>query len=416
MDNQVLPPTVKGISLSRTGNRKSQTLLAAVQHNKRDVGGRGWRHKSEPQRICLNRCLAGPETPEGVVARHATLMAHAGYRIRRKDYLQAVEIVFTTPAEFRVDHGEYLAWCLAWLTGHYGGDITLSADAHYDEGPPHLHVLVVPVIGGQWVGSDFATPKTWPEVQAMFGVDVGAKFGLKLVPQLKGKKLADAAQKVRAALAELLQPHISGDLLAELLRLAGRRPGGLIKPLGLEDEMSSKSGDGGAAFKRIALSTGKGPKRERSPIPYGIKASAFDEEEIPYGIENSPEIDPEKSNPILVSGIGFFTANNSALPAPSPDQPLSNIPNADGEIAAPATATQQQPTDRQAATDDESQATTRERDDDQAAGTWCEQTGDFMPTPPAPTRAARTSMGVMLSDGLLTRGRLPGQRPPQSHA
>jgi hypothetical protein len=256
----------------------------------------------------------------------------------------------------------------------------------------------------------------WPQVREKFGRDIASAFGLQLVPQLKGLELAAAALAVKERLAELLGPGICGDVRDELLKLAGRKPGRLFELLGLESATIAKSGDGGAEFRRIALSTGKGPKRERSPIPYGIEATAFDEEAIPYGIEKSAESDPEKSNPILVSGIGFSAANNSALPAPSPDQPLSNIPNADGEIAAPATTTPQRPTDRQATTDDEQEATTRERDDDQAAGTWCEQTGEFMPTTPAPTRGTRKSMDAMLSDGLMTRGGLPGERNSRSRA
>ena len=417
---EVLPPSVKGIGLSKLNKRKAQTLLDAARHNLRDSEGRGWMHKSDPAKIRQNRNLAGPSESAGVVALQAELMARAGYVPARHDYTQAFEVVFTTPTEFPVSYEKYFAWCLAWTTNNLGKDIVLNASSHFDESEPHLHILMAPVVNGDWVGSNFASTKTWPKLQAKFGLDVEAALGLKLAPQLKGRALTKAANEVKERLTELLEPHVTPDVLGALLRLAGRKPAGLLGPLGIT---AGYANDGGEEFKRIALSTGRGPGRERAVNPYGIEPN-------PYGIENRVKVDPEKADPILVYGIESATQPAalifdgvqdsqeividgglvSAESTPASTQPLSDIPDEHGEVAPPTkstsctlagTTTQRlhslQPDfvvnePLEYVTDHES-ALTRERDCDQEAGRWSEELGEFITASPnaskAPPRAAR---------------------------
>lgn len=421
MSGLVLPPTIKGIGLSALGNRKPQTLLEAAQHNKRDPEGRGWRHKSNPKMIHLNQCLEGPGDSDGVVELQEAMMAGVGYAPKRHDYSQAFEVLFTAPADFSIDYSEYFAWCLAWIKRNLGQDIVLTADTHFDEGEPHLHILLVPIADGKWVGSGFATPKIWPKLQEQFGRDVGAAFGLKLTPQLKGKALIDAASAVRERLTELLTPHISGELLAAILRLAVRKPAGLIGPLGMT---SGTGGDGGAAFKRIALSAGKGGKKERRSNPYGIEPNA-------YGIE----IDQEKAIPYLCNG--FAEAPPPDQHFDDVDQPLSDLPNADGEIAAPTRPAPALPIERDetlappplltrafrpaplpiSTTDHPAQLeapfvelTTRHRDCDQAPDRYDFTSGDFTPTKPPAPRLLRQAADGWVTAVLATKSQTPDAR------
>ena len=332
MSGLILPPSIKGISLSKLGKRKPQSLLEAAQHNLRDVEGRGWMHKSDPAKIHLNRSLAGPGASAGVVALQEKFMVQAGYAPARRDYLQAFEVLFTTPTDFTVDYSDYFEWCLVWTRDNLGRDVVLTADTHFDEGEPHLHILVVPVVGGEWVGNVFATPKTWPKLQAKFGRDVEVAFGLKLVPQLKGKALTDAANEVKERLTELLAPHVSPAVLEALLRLAGRKPAALVGPLGIT---GGSGGDGGAAFKRIAMSTGKGPKRERATNTYVIEQNA-------YVIENECVIGREKINHILVNVFGSETPSSAPISdgvnevqKHATNDRLSDVPDEFGEVSAP---------------------------------------------------------------------------------
>lgn len=304
MSGLVLPPSVKSIGLSALAGRKPQSLLAAAQHNRRHPEGRGWRRKSDPTQIHLNQCLLGPDSTEGVVALQEAMMASVGYTPKRKDYSQAFELLFTTPDDFTVEYLAYFAWCVEWTQDNLGRGIVLTADTHFDEGidkkTPHLHILMVPIVGGVWVGNGFTSTKTWPELQAKFGRDIGLTFGLKLLPQLKGKALTEAATAVNTRLTELLAPHLDSDVLQALLKLTRRKPAGLIGPLGMTGD---RGGDGGAAFQRIALSAGKGCKTERRAKPYGIGPNA-------YGIEN----DPEKAIPFLCSGFANKAPDRLDIP------------------------------------------------------------------------------------------------------
>ncbi len=435
MSELVLPPAVKSIGLSTLDNRKPQSLLEAVQHNRRHPDGRGWRHKSDPKEVHLNECLMGPETCEAVVALHAEMMTGAGYAPKRKDYSQAFELLFTTPCDFTVDFTVYFAWCLEWTQANLGRDIVLTADSHFDEGKdgkaPHLHILIAPISDGKWVGNALTSGKAWPIVQAKFGRDIEAAFDLHLLPQLQGKALTEAATAVTARLTELLEAHLDADVLKDLLKLARRKPAGLIGPLGITED---RGGDGGAAFRRIATSTGKGGKTERWAKPYGIEPNA-------YGIE----IDRERTIPFLCSGIAE---------APPPDQhfddfvqPLTDIPNADGEIAAPTRqAPGPAPTPRPApalptervetlappkpltyafrpatlpanTVDSPAQTeapfvelTTRHRDCDQSPDRYDSVTGDFIPTKPLVPRLNRQAADGWVTAALATRSRTPDAR------
>lgn len=385
MSELVLPPMAKSIGLSTLGNRKPQSLLAAAQHNRRHPDGRGWRHKSDPKKIHLNTRLTGPDTTEGVVALQEAMMARVGYAPKRRDYSQAFEAMFTTPIDFSVDCADYFEWCLAWTMDNLGDGCVLSADSHYDEGPPHLHILLTPISDGKWVGNAFTSGKAWPIVQAKFGRDLELKFGLKLVPQLKGKALTEASQAVQARLTELLAPHVNPDVLQALIKLARRKPAGLVGPLGINGE---RGGDGGAAFRRIAMSTGKGAKTERRSKPYGIEPNA-------YGIE----IDRKKAIPFLCSGFAETPPPNQHTA--DVDKPLTDTPNADGEIAPPARPAPAPPALTAAETFVET--TTRHRDCDQEPDRYSDLTGDFIPAKPPVPRLMRQAAEGWVTAALTAR-------------
>ncbi len=372
-------------------------------------------------------------------------MASVGYTPKRKDYSQAFELLFTTPPDLTIDHRKYLAWCLEWTHANLGRDIVLSADSHFDEGKdgkaPHLHILVAPISDGKWVGNTLTSGKAWPKLQAKFGRDLELKFDLKLMPQLKGKALTEAATAVKAELTKrLLEGNIEPDVIQALLKLAGRNPSGLMGPLGLAPRAA---GDGGAAFRRTALSTGKGGKTERRAKPYGIEPN-------PYGIE----IDQETAIPLFCSGIAAEVLPQSAPtpPAPPPDQhfvdvdqPLTDIPNADGEIAAPtrpapaptlcpapalpiercetlATPKPLTQTLRPASLPTNTVDTpaqpeapfveqiTRHHDCDQAPERYDFTSGDFIPTTPPAPRLLRQAADGWVTAALATRSHTPAAR------
>jgi len=105
----------KTIGLSTYGGRKPQTLLQATKHNRRDdQSERGSRDHIDPTCTHLNRVLAGPDTPAGVVELARSLMDGAAVVMKRKDYTQAYELLFSLPASTAIDTGLFFSHCLRW--------------------------------------------------------------------------------------------------------------------------------------------------------------------------------------------------------------------------------------------------------------------------------------------------------------
>ena len=157
-------------------------IRAAAAHNKRAIQAEvGASASIDAARSHLNECLAGPATPDEVFARAQTLMKAAGITKLRKDAVRAVEIVVSLHPAHGTDEHSFFAGCVAWAAGRFGGaDNILSADVHRDEAAPHLHLLMLPLIGGRMVGSDqVGGPKQLAELQQHFHSQCAAPYGFK---------------------------------------------------------------------------------------------------------------------------------------------------------------------------------------------------------------------------------------------
>lgn len=147
--------SVKSIGLSGYGDRKKCTLLEAARHNLREIQAEhGAKGHIDATRIHLNIIMAGPSNATEVVALSAELAAGAGVDLTklRKDHCQAIELVFSLPPNTRIDSPSYFAQCLEWTKATFALPVLL-ATAHHDEAAKHLHVLLLPVKGGEHVGS-----------------------------------------------------------------------------------------------------------------------------------------------------------------------------------------------------------------------------------------------------------------------
>ena len=156
MDETVLFFAVKSISLSRVNERKKPcTLLQALKHNLREIQAElGAVGRINPMRSVNNILLAGPASAAEVQAQADALLAGAGIDTRklRRDRCQAIEALFSLPPDAAVvDHEAYFARCLEWVAGALRLPV-LSAVLHLDEQAPHLHVLLLPVKDGFFVG------------------------------------------------------------------------------------------------------------------------------------------------------------------------------------------------------------------------------------------------------------------------
>lgn len=282
----ILPPKSKSIGTSTKGGRKPQTLLAAARHNLREIQKEmGAGGHIDAARVHLNEILAGPDTASGVVALAAQMMEDIGYKPARKDYAQAHEMLFTLGKRTPVCAGDYFAWCLEFTRVRFGAGGILSAVIHRDEEEEHLHILIAPIASGAYLGSALITKPSWAELVDDYAAEALRVFGLKTLKKLDAKMRKQVTQAVRKGLRTALAGRIDADLMDALLRLAESKPAALLEPLGLTlGGLSEQAGDGGAEFRRIALSNGKGRKNEREQKPYGF-ADASEVIQKPYGFE-----------------------------------------------------------------------------------------------------------------------------------
>ena len=90
--------SVKTISLSKTGGRKPCTLRVAARHNLREIQAEiGAEGNIDARRISNNIIMEGPLTATEVESRAKLLISSAAVGRLRKDYVQAIEVIFQAP-------------------------------------------------------------------------------------------------------------------------------------------------------------------------------------------------------------------------------------------------------------------------------------------------------------------------------
>ena len=312
---------VKSIGLSKVGGRKPCTLDSAAKHNKRELASElEARGRIDGDRVGLNYRIAGATDAAGVVALAARLMAiiNTSPDKMRRDYCQAVEIVFSLPPTTTIDAAQYFADCVAWCRERFGADNILSADVHLDESAPHCHALIAPIHDGRWVGSSLIDRTNTQALRESFEREVAAVYGLRMMDRLTGRRKSDAVAMVLAHIEKHERAVIASPLWQPLRQAIERNPAPFVACLGLEltDRTPAKQ----KTMAQIFTSPGKGAKRETlhlpKPNPIGIAASAKPVNPIgidrhlsvtkpatanPIGIENRAE----KHQSLSCVGIGF---------------------------------------------------------------------------------------------------------------
>ena len=312
MSEQIKPLDAKTIGASTYRGRKAQTLLQAARHNLRDIQKElGANSHIDASRICLNAVMAGADNPAGVAALALSLMARAGVDVSklRKDHTQAHELLFTLAADTTVNPRDYFGRCLEWIGDQFGRDNILSAVVHLDESAPHLHILLAPIEAGRYVGTSLIDRARLKKLRALFAVEVAPTFGLKVMEPLTGARRSRAIEVIFDRLQTTQDAILQSALWEPVKADIARNPARYMARLGITHVPAN---DGGAEFRRIALSTGKGGKTERRAKPYGFESGVSDDVPKPYGFETDPE---NHRNP---SCVGFPAPNPPATPTTPP--------------------------------------------------------------------------------------------------
>ena len=186
-------------------------------------------------------------------------------------------------------------------------------------------------------------------------------------------------ERLESTLDAVLQSVLWHTVKAEI----ARNPAPYMARMGIEPEPKAPVNDGGKAFKRIALSTGKGGKTERHEKPYGFETGASNDVLKPYGFE----IDSKNHrNPC---SVGF---HSKAQPHPAPPTGIE--------------AQHDKPNATCAVDDSYEETTTRHRDCDQAPDRF--QDGDYCAPQPQPARIERHTAGRWVGAALATRSKHVG--------
>ena len=175
------------------------SVLMASRHNKRTALEQP--ANIDQSRSHLNYCLMGACTPQEVAGEAKLRMSDAGVAKHRTNGVAALEIIVSLPVNSRIDHRAYFADCLSWIAEHFNVPV-LSFDVHLDEGAPHAHAILLPLVAGKMNGSDLMGGLSeLAKLHASFHASVAGKYGLKKAQRkLTGAAKDQLERKVLAAM------------------------------------------------------------------------------------------------------------------------------------------------------------------------------------------------------------------------
>jgi hypothetical protein len=254
----------------------SGIVLAAARHNLREIQAElGAGGNIDPARTHLNVLVHGPGDAGDVAVLAKARVQAAGVGKLRKDAVQAVELVFSLPSGHMADTRRYFAECLAWATTRFGAENILSAVAHHDEGAPHMHVLLLPLVGNKMTGSELVgNRRTLAEMQAGFHSVVASQHGLRKVPKrLAGLSKEAAAHLVLQHLRKVNDGALRSTTWPTIREAIERDPAPFMEALGLNLAAPQKPTK---TMAQIFTSKGKGPRRE-PPNSIGFAGDASTE-------------------------------------------------------------------------------------------------------------------------------------------
>jgi hypothetical protein len=237
--------------------KEQSIVLVAAKHNTREHPGKN--SDIEQALSHLNRVLFGPTTAKEVAALAKTLMANAGITKLKGRSVVAVEFVFSLPAISTIDLATYFEACVRWVAGRFGGEQNiLSAVMHLDEGAPHCHVLLLPLVNGRMNGSDMlGVGDTFQDHLVDFYEEVSDGYGLPRPPKrLSGNQKRISAQLVLDRWHEDVDSFV-GAALGAILDSFARYPDRYIADLEIALPVAVKAAK---SMGQLALSPGAGKK------------------------------------------------------------------------------------------------------------------------------------------------------------
>lgn len=189
-------------------------VLIAAKHNLREIAAElGADSHIDVNRIPDNYILQGADTAAGVAEYESSLLADAEFpHPLRKNTVRAIELLFSLPPDSDIDHRKYFEDAAAWADRCFAAPV-LSAVVHLDESAPHCHVLILPLVDSRMIGSDLVgDKKRFNAIMDAFYKEVAGKYGLS---RPKPKKRLSAAVRYDLAAKVLARIKSNPDILNE---------------------------------------------------------------------------------------------------------------------------------------------------------------------------------------------------------
>lgn len=240
-------------------------LLAAQRHNLREIQAELGAGSSIDSRLTNNNVrLVGAALSTDVVARAKAMMLEAGVPRVRKDAVRGIEVLITLHAGTQVDVLNFFRACVPWMAQEFGGiENVLSVDVHRDEGAPHVHFIVLPLVEGRMVGSKLVgNRQALASLQARFFRDVSSGFGLsKPERPLSAPQRYEQACAVVDEIRRLDDPMTKSVLWPQLQTAIHEVPGVFADRLGLPAPVR-KLRSSTAIFTGTGRGVGQAPHRQ----------------------------------------------------------------------------------------------------------------------------------------------------------
>jgi hypothetical protein len=160
--------------------------------------------------------------------------ADTGGKKLRKDAVWAIELVFTALPKTNGDLRKYFEDCTTWAKEEFKAPL-LSSVVHLDQGAPHCHVLLMPLIKWKLNGGKlYGHKSTMVARLTSFYEAVGKRYGLNR-PQPRTKQplavRVDLLQQCAAILAEVRM--LTGRQIQTILKQFQADPLPLAESLGV---------------------------------------------------------------------------------------------------------------------------------------------------------------------------------------
>ena len=297
--------SIKTIGLSVQKGRKPQTLEDALKHNLRLI-------KVEestaynPTLSSRNQLLCDIDSPQKGRAKLNKLFELYALSPKRRDYVQAIEMLFTVSSkETRDKVLSYFEASYSWVQSYYGKGLVINAVIHLDENEPHLHILIAPLYksesGYRLAGSVMNREHERRKAKTAFNAEVAKRFGFHVETfaeyQDDKRTRGDLATQIINHLIAIEAPETKGRFWGLTQLQIKRNPKTYARALGLSEHPS---------IGALAAST---KKRITSENGYSAKSL-----KVPHAFETKPQkavteaksilcIDFDKPTPVNVEVI-----------------------------------------------------------------------------------------------------------------